>query len=65
MFFCPNVEASERSVGLPALVFVEMQLFHLLLEEGDGHGAATASLRQSVHLEDKETDGIRQIVLQK
>lgn len=34
----------ERSVGLSALVFVEMHLLHLLLQEGNGHGAPPGPL---------------------
>lgn len=39
-----------RSVRFSALVFVEMQLFHLLLQEGNGHGAASGSMWQCVGL---------------
>lgn len=40
-----------RSVWLPALVFVDVQLFDLLLQEGNGHRAATGSVWQRVDLE--------------
>lgn len=43
-----------RSVWLPALVFVDVQLFDLLLQEGNGHRAATGSVWQRVDLEDRK-----------
>lgn len=42
--------AASGSVRLSALVFVEVQLLQLLLQEGNGHGAAATSLRQRVDL---------------
>lgn len=45
-----NVRGQVRSVWLSALVFVEMQLLHLLLQEGNRHGAASGSLWQCVDL---------------
>lgn len=43
----------ECSVWLSALVFVEMHLLHLFLQEGDGHGATSGSRWQRVDLGDK------------
>lgn len=43
-----------RSVWLPALVFVDVQLFDLLLQEGNGHRAATVSVWQRVDLEHRK-----------
>lgn len=43
-----------RSVWLSALVLVDMQLFDLLLQEGNGHRAATGSMWQRVHLEHRK-----------
>lgn len=40
-----------RSVWLSAVVLVDVQLFDLLLQEGNGHRAATGSMWQRVHLE--------------
>lgn len=48
-----HVGTEDCSVWLSALVFVEMQLFHLLLQEGNRHGAASGSLWQCVDLENK------------
>lgn len=42
------------SVRLPALVFGQIQLLHLLLQKGNGHGASSGSLRQRVDLECKK-----------
>lgn len=42
------------SVWLSALVFVDVQLFDLLLQEGDGHRAATGSVWQRVDLEHRK-----------
>lgn len=47
-----SVGGREGSVRLPAFVFVQMQLLHLLLEEGDGHGAA-GPVRQRADLQSK------------
>lgn len=44
-----------RSVRFSALVFVEMQLFHLLLQKGNGHGAASGSMWQRVDLKEFKT----------
>lgn len=38
------------SVRLPALVFVQIQFLHLLLQKGNGHGASSGSLWQCVDL---------------
>lgn len=46
-----SVWGNQRSVWLSALVFVDVQLFDLLLQEGNGHGAATGSVWQRVDLE--------------
>lgn len=43
----------ECSVWLSALVFVEMHLLHLFLQEGNGHGATSVSGWQRVNLGDK------------
>lgn len=43
-----------RSVWLSALVLVDVQLFDLLLQEGNGHRAATGSVWQRVHLEHRK-----------
>lgn len=42
------------SVRLPALVFVDVQLFDLLLQEGNGHRATTGSVWQRVDLEHRK-----------
>lgn len=42
------------SVWLSALVFVDVQLFDLLLQEGDGHRAATGPVWQRVDLEHRK-----------
>lgn len=44
----------ERSVWLSALVFVDVQLFDLLLQEGNGHRAATGSVWQRVDLQHRK-----------
>lgn len=41
-----SCKKAKSSVRLSALVFVEMQFLHLLLQEGNGHGASSASLGQ-------------------
>lgn len=43
-----------RSVWLPALVFVDVQLFDLLLQEGNGHRAVPGSVWQRVDLEHRK-----------
>lgn len=43
-----------RSVWLPALVFVDVQLFDLLLQEGNGHRAAAGPVWQRVDLEHRK-----------
>lgn len=60
-FFVHFGEMSEGSgsVWLSALVLVDVQLFDLLLQEGNGHGAATGPVWQRVHLEHREhTQGV-------
>lgn len=45
-----KVRGSQHSVWLSALVFVEMQLLHLLLQERHRHGASSDSLWHCVNL---------------
>lgn len=59
--FCPCLK-DERSVWLSAFVLVDVQLFDLLLQEGNGHRAATGSVWQRIRLEHrKHMQGIHNV----